>query len=350
MKNKGLIIGLIVFVLALAGCFAACGNVRIRLTGGLSEGELFRIEDKVCTEAEARLFLMNQKNRCEQAYGEKIWAVSLEDGSTFADYMSSELRDFLVQLKSMALMAESRGISLSDEEERQISEASSAYLSSVGEEALTYLGISQEEMEQLYRDYQMARRLADQISSLVQDEISDDEARVIEVQQIVFAKTAVAEDGTETPLDEGQLSSLRAEAQTAADRAAAGEAFATLQEEYSDEEAGSIQVSRADVEDSWEGAVFSMESGEISGVIETEESFYVVRCVNNLLSEETQANKETILEQRRAARFYQEYNAFTAELIPVYNEEGWEGLSFTDEDIPACTADFYEIYNQYFGA
>ena len=100
----------------------------------------------------------------------------------------------------------------------------------------------------------------------------------------------------------------------------------------------------------WEEAVFALDSGQTSGVIETDEAFYVVRCINNLLPEETQANKETILEQRRADRFYQEYNAFTAQLVPVYNEGEWEGLSFTDNDIPSCTADFYEIYEQYFGA
>ncbi len=349
MKRKGLIIGLAVIVLVMAGCFAACGNVRIRLTGGLREGELFRIEDKVCTEAEGRLFLMNQKNRCEQAYGEKIWTVELEDGSSFADYMSDALRDFLVQLKTMALMAEERGISLSDEEESGISQAAAAYLDSIGEEASSYLSISLEETEELYRDYRLAERLAAQISSLVQDEISDDEARVIEVQQIVFSKISVSEDGTRTALSDSQLASLRTQAQAAAERAAAGEAFATLQEEFSSEEGGSIEVRRGEMDSQWEETVFALDSGETSGVIETDEAFYVVRCVNNLLTKQTQANKETILEERRAARFYQEYNTFTAQLNPVYNDAEWENLSFAAE-APECGADFYEIYNQYFGA
>ena len=72
-KKRGkfwLLAAMCVLLLCCVGCK---DDVQLKLTTGLNEGELFRIEKKACTEAEARLFLMNQKNEYENAYGENIW-------------------------------------------------------------------------------------------------------------------------------------------------------------------------------------------------------------------------------------------------------------------------------------
>lgn len=334
-------------ILAAALLFCGCKNaVQVKLTTGLNQGELFRIENKACTEAEARLFLMNQKNRYEASYGERIWSISV-DGESFADYMKDQLENFLSQLKCMVLMAEDRGISLSEEEEKLTLAAAKEYLEALSEEEQSYLNMTEEQLTKLYREYRLADRLVDQVTAAVDTEISDDEARIIEVQQIVFPKTETVEDGSTVVLSESEVEALRSNAQTVADRAAAGDAFGSLQEVYSSEEAGSIRVSRYDVKPQWEEAVFSLGSGEISGVIETEDAFYVVRCVNNLLADETEANKEVIREKRKAETFYREYEAFTANLTSQYDAQGWKNLSFTDE-IPSGSADFYEVYDKYF--
>lgn len=327
----------------LAGCNS---NVQIKLTTGLNQGELFRIENKSCTVSEAKLFLMNQKNRYEEAYGEHIWSVPVAEDD-FAGYMKEQLKNFLSQLTCMVLMAQNRGISLSEEEESLAAQAAEEYFTSLTEQETAYLEIQQEDVTALYRDYRLAERLVSQVTAGVQREISDDEARVIEVQQIVWYKTGTDEEGNPIALSQEETEALRRTAQAVADRAAQGDSFSNLQEVYSDEEPGTIRVSRYDVGQAWEETVFSLGSGEISGVIEAEEAFYVVRCVNNLLEEETVVNKDVIRERQKAEVFYREYDAFTADLTALYDEEGWKKLSFTDE-IPSGSADFYEIYDKYF--
>lgn len=346
-KGKNCLAWLVMVLLCLlSGCKS---DVEVKLTTGLSQGELFRVENKACTTAEAKLFLMNQKNQYDQSYGERIWNVSLGE-ETFAEHMEEQLKDFLVQLKSMVLMAESRGISLSEEEKNLAAAAAEEYLAGLSEEAAAYLNMTEEKLSALYREYRLAERLVAQVTAGVSGEISDDEARVIEVQQVILYKnkTATQTQGEEASQTESELQQLREKAQTVAEKAAAGDAFANLQEIYSDEETGSIQVSRYDVDSVWEEAVFALGSGEVSGVIETDDAFYVVRCVNNMLIDETLANKETIRERQKAELFYQEYNTFTASLLSQYDETGWEQLSFTDA-IPECQINFYEVYDTYFG-
>lgn len=339
--------GLLVAVMLLMLLFAGCkDDVQVKLTTGLNEGELFRIEKTACTEAEARLFLMNQKNRYETSYGDNIWNASVGD-TTFARQMKDQLKAFLYQLKGMVLMAESRGITLSDEEKNLTAAAAREYLAGLSAEAAAYINMTEEQLTRLYQEYRLAERLVAQVTAIVEDEISDDEARVIEVQQIVFPLVMIGEDGSTTPLSAVEVAEVRDKARQAADRAAAGDAFTTLQEIYSSEAPGNIRVSRYDVEEIWEQAVFALGSGETSDVIETEDALYVVRCITNLVEDETVTNKEVIRERKKAEIFYQEYNAFVAKLMVQADETRWQTISFINP-VPDCDVDFYEVYEAYF--
>ena len=347
-KKSGKLWLLAMVMMLLLGCVGCKDDVQVKLTTGLNEGELFRIEKKACMEAEARLFLMNQKNQYEGAYGENIWKASVGD-TTFAGKMKDQLQAFLYQLKGMVLMAENRGISLSDEEKALAAAAAAEYMMGLSGEAKSYLNISEDQLTQLYQEYRLAERLVAQVTAIVEEEISDDEARVIEVQQIVFPLSITGEDGNIVPVAVEEKTELRKKAQEAADRAMAGDSFTLLQETYSSEPAGNIRVSRFDVEEAWEMAVFSLGKEEISGVIETKDALYVVRCINNLLSEETLTNKEVIRERKKAQIFYQEYNAYVAKLLVQNKEEGWQSLAFTNW-VPDCDVDFYEVYETIFHA
>ncbi len=324
--------------LLLTACLGLLGgcqdDMEIKLTTGLNVGELFQIENKPCTHSEARLFLMNQKNRYEASYGPNIWAVPVGE-EEFADYMKTELHDFLIRLKTMVLMAEKQGVTLSEDEEGRAVAAAAEYMEGLSPEAAEYIGMTQEQVTNLYREYRLAELLVRKLTEGINEEISDDAARVIEVQQVVLTR-------------EGQSEAQREKAEQVAALAARGEVFVNLQEIYSDEAPGNLRVSRYDVEPEWEEAAFSLASGEVSGVIETPEAFYVVRCVNNMLEPDTQANKEVIRERQRAEAFFGAYEAFAANLQSIWDEERWKQFDFTGE-IPVCRVDFYEVYETYFG-
>lgn len=333
----------VVLVVLLSGCNK---DVQVKLTTGLNEGELFRIEKTAGTEAEARLFLMNQKNQYEASYGENIWKASIED-TTFAAKMKAQLEDDLYQLKGMVVMAEARGIALSEDEKNRAAAAAKEYLDGLSQEAVSYLSMTQEQLTALYEQYRLAERLVAQVTAIVEEEISDDEARVIEVQQIRIPLVTVDETGETVAMSYGEKEEARALAWDVGDRAVAGENFNSLQEQYSSDGVGNLRVSRYDVEDAWETAVFALGSGEVSGVIETEEALYIVRCVSNMLKEETITNKEVIRERKKAEVFFQEYNAFVAKLMVQAKAEGMQGISFTNW-VPDCDVDFYEVYENHF--
>lgn len=332
------------FMLTAAGCSE---DVTLKLTKGLGAEEVFRLEDLSCTEHEVRLFLMNQKSLCEEAYGRNIWDFPLDEGS-FDDYMMGQLQKFLPQLKGMVLMAKDRGLTLSEEEKKAASDAAAGYLAGLGEAEAAYVGITQEELAALYEEYRLADLLVQDVTSSIAPEISDDEARVMEVQEIVLHKSGTDGDGNPTALSDDQIEALRDRAREAVGQAASGAEFTSLQDIYSNEPSGSIRISRQDVPAEWEQVIFDLTDGQVSGILENEDEICIVYCVNYYMKPETEANKTVIQESRRAAAFYQAYETYTEGLVIQEAAEKWAGLSFADSRVPHTDVNFYDFYEQYF--
>ncbi len=349
-RFKGRIRALSAAVALLILCLSVlsgCSGLRVRLTTGLSRNDLFRVEKKACSVGEAKLFLMSQKHSYEDLYGERIWNVPVGE-TTFADYLSGELEGFLVQLTCMALMADDRDLSLTKAEKSQVAAAAKDYYNDLSDAEKDYLGLSQSEIEEIYTDYRLAEKLAEDLTSGANTEISDDEARGIEVEEITWPITQTDAEGNTAKLSYAERQSFYVEASDVAARAADGEDFQKLAGLYTDGTAESARISRGEREESWEEVVFSLGSGEVSGVIETDSAYCVVYCVSNLCEAETEENRETIREERRAEAFYESFEEYVQDLTFRYAENGWEELSFT-ADIPSGTADFYAVYDKYFG-
>lgn len=101
------------------------------------------------------------------------------------------------------------------------------------------------------------------------------------------------------------------------------------------------------MEKNFEEAAFNLETGEISQVVETEAGYHIIRCVNTFDREQTDLNKQTIVEQRRKEVFGQEYDAFAEGLVRQLNTKLWEEIHLLHDEA-LTTSDFFEVYHSYF--
>ena len=184
---------LTVLLLLLSGCMDSLKGSKVVLTTGFEKNEVFRIEDMSCTLPEAMVYLVNTKNRYESVYGREIWNVSL-DGVTLEENIKETVLAQLAQQKTMNLLARQNGVALSEEEEARAMQAAETYFQSLSEEEKSALQITVKDVEELYREYALARKVYQYIIKDINPEISDDEARTITVQYIYF-RTCVL-DGT----------------------------------------------------------------------------------------------------------------------------------------------------------
>lgn len=339
--------------LVLSGCAwreesaAAEKTTQIVLTTGFLPDEVFRLENTSCSRAELMVYLVTEQNGYEAVYGAALW--ESEQGKELEERLKNNVLAEISQVKAMILLAERKGIALTEEEKRLVSQAAEEYYDSLNDREKQVLEADPQMIEKMYEDYALADKVYRAIIGDINPEISDDEARIITVQHI-FLRTATRNaDGTLTPYSDGEKEKQLRRALQIKEEAEAGETFEALIEKYSEDTQSVLSFGMGETESAFEEAAFNLGNGEISGIVETREGYEILRCVSTFNREETDRNKLKIVEKRRAEVFGQEYDAFVDSLARNLNEPVWESVALIHDE-KVTTDDFFDVYNRYFAS
>ena len=338
---------LTVLLLLLSGCMDSLKGSKVVLTTGFEKNEVFRIEDMSCTLPEAMVYLINTKNRSESVYGREIWNVSL-DGVTLEENIKETVLAQLAQQKTMNLLARQNGVALSEEEEARVMQAAETYFQSLSEEEKSALQITVKDVEELYREYALARKVYQYIIKDINPEISDDEARTITVQYIYFRTCVLDGTGKKIEYSEEEKQEILRKAEEVRFQLKNEEAdFEELILKYSDSEEGTCSFGKGEKDQAFEDAAFNLETDEISDIVETPDGYYLIKCISTFNRTETDANKVKIVEKRREEVFGQEYEDFVAALTRNLNEDLWQSVSLAGTE-NITTSDFFDVFDKYF--
>ncbi len=338
------VLGAALFSLALAGC--GKGGTKVVLTAGFSKNEVFRIEDVSCTLSEIRVYLTNVQNQYEAVYGKEIWSAK-DAGPALEQSAKDQVLAEVAQIKAMTLLAEEKEVSLDETEEGKVAQAAEQYFSSLSDYEKEVLDVEQKTIENMYHDYALAEKVYRQIIEGINPEISDDEARTITVDSI-FLKTYVTDSsGEKTPVSDAEREEIRNEAEDIRQMAADGEDFQVLADKYSDDTQVTYSFRKGEKEAAIEEAAFNLAKDEVSQVIETEDGFYIMKCLNTFDREETDANKVKMVEERKNEAFNEEYDTFVGTLVRNLNEELWNSVTLIHDE-QVTTSSFFEVYDSVF--
>jgi len=327
MRNKQCA-AVVLAALLSAGMLTGCKDTRIVLTTGLASDELFRIGDVSCMLPEALIYLTNEKNQYENVYGIEMWEHDLGD-MTLEDYLKSQVVSQLAQVKSMVLLADEKEIVLSEEEENRAREAAGEYFSSLSDEEIQTLKIDQDEIWQMYKDYCLAYKAYGQITEDATVEVSVDEARIIQIQQIFVPEENLAKEL------KGKLDN--------------GEDFEGLAANYSKASQTTISIARGEKGKEYEAVAFDLDNEEISDVFAADGGYYILKCLSTYLEEESEANKVKVAQQQKTERFQDIYSDLMKDTLSEFQQKLWDEVNFADYD-DVKTSSFFEIYQKYFGA
>lgn len=316
---------LLAVCMAVFLCGCQIGSMQIVVSGTIGNKQVFKIGGRNCGLKEARVYLTNYQNIYGTAYTIDLWQHDFGDDS-LVTYVKDLTLDELTRVYCMALLAESRGIALSEEEAGKVSEAAKEYYVSLSQEERDYLSVSEIEIKEYYGRYALSQKLYNSLTSEVDEEVSDDEARVMEIMQIYV------EDADKAAEVARKLSD--------------GDDFAAVANNYNRLPAIQVTVSRDDLLQEVEDVVFQMDNGEISGMIPVENGYYFIKCLNKYNEELTQANKSNIVEKREKEAFDDVYNEFVSSLHSYINEDLWEELEM-DTSGMIRTGSFFEIFYKY---
>ena len=317
-KGKGIVAGLVLLILT-GFCLAACGNgIPMVSDGGDGQGY---------SDAQIMLVVATERNRYRNVYTDQIWQVEVDDeGTLFQTYLMKSIQNFLQELKTMNRLADERGIKLTGQEKEQLEKLAEDFYGSLTEGDLEYTGIDEEGIYDFYVEYHLANKLVDELTKDVNLEISDSEAKVIRVQEIVLS-------------DESQAQEVYGQA------AAENTDFLSLARSVSEDKEIERSVGRGERSKEYEDVVFALETGGISPVISEDGRFYIVKCLDDYDEEATLERKKKLAATRKNQVFRQIYDSFVSEASVEIKSDVWNEISLSEE-CASTTTGLFEIYQE----
>ena len=183
------------------------------------------------------------------------------------------------------------------------------------------------------REKQLSKEVASTIKeSLLEDVSIKDMAKKMNISYYymchIFKNKYVEEaDGKRTELDEEALAALRAKMQELRDTGMSKDNFESFAELNTDAKDGVTKnIGAGDFPVEIERIVLGLKDGEFSPVLETEEGFYVVKCVLAFDEDATAARKEEMIVERQDAMFATTFQRWKEQAEIIINEEKWAVL------------------------
>ncbi len=302
-------------ILTLTGC------------GRLYQGEEAGKEE-MYTLSQMMTIAATERNRYQKVYTSQIWnAAADENGTTMKDMLLSQIRTFLEDLETMNQLAKSREIVMSGAEEEQIKKLANVYYEGLTEGDLAYIQVSEQEIERLYEKYYLANKLVNELTKEVDLEISDSEAKVIDIQQIVLDSPETAEQ---------VYSQVTAE----------GADFEDIAKQNSVSQEIKRTLGRGQETKNYEDAAFALETNQISAPVESDGSYYIIKCINSYNEEETLKRKNELSLTKKDQAFRSIYDEFQKANPVRLPDTLWNQVSF-DGGEECTTTNFFDLYKEY---
>ena len=350
IRKTGLLMAIVSCVTLLTGCvpqLSSGENLKVVLTTGFRENEVFRIEDASCSLSEIMVYLINTQDQYESTLGSGIWNAKVK-GQNLEDSVKESCLAKISQIKTMNLLAQQNGIMLSDDEKTKAQKAAQEYYGSLNDtEKAAMDNVSLNTVTQMYDEYALADKLYQYTIRDINPEVSDDEARKLTVQQI-FCKTYTLDaTGQKVTVSDAQKQKIYQKMQQIQKLIASGTAFETLSEKYNEADDATISFGKGEVDAALEAAAFNLATDEVSDIIETADGYEIIKCVTTFNKTETEANKVRIVEERKKEAFGKQYDDFADNLTRELNNELWDKVKLV-HDSRIKTSSFREIYDKYF--
>ena len=281
------------------------------------------------TKEQAMVIISNERNRYENAYSEDIWKISVDDEGTGFDKLTIQnVKSYLEEIKLLCMLADERGISITSTERDIVRQMTDEYMAGLDEGDLEYIGCTREDVQKMYTDIFQAEKLINSITGTVDSEISDSEAKVISIQQIVTADEKKAK---------AILKRIKID----------GENFNSMASRYTEDDEIDLKLMRSDNdEDIITRTAFSLEENEVSNILFKDGLYYIIKCTDGYAEEDTLLRKARLEEAMNNKAVMDIIGPYRNEHNIQFVERFWNNMDFSEPDGSEAD-DFFDIYNEY---
>lgn len=266
--------------------------------------------------AEVNLMLRYQQAQMETYYsgmmGSNIYQRDIAgDGTSYGETAKTTLMETFEEMYILEAEAGNYGVSLSEEEKGAITAAAQKFMAdNTDSKVQAALTASQGTVERVLTLLTLDAKMQDVLTEDVDTNVSDAEAAQKKATYLYVSKsgTQTDEEGKTIDLTEEELKALKEKAQGILDAAkeskdlsaaAKDQDMSTSTVTYDDDTAMFPDEVRAEAD--------KLSAGEYTGLVETEQAFYIVQMDSLLDREATDAKKESIVRERKDKLFTEKY-------------------------------------------
>ena len=285
----------IVFFLCIIFLLTSCS---------LNEDKIQTIEVPY-TVRQMRMMILSQIKRVDDAYTDAIWDREVtEDGRIYSDVFLEQMKQFFLDLAVISSLASDDKQILDTEEKKQLSEIEDAFYESSIKTSAKLVGMSKSDVAYMFEQYLIVQKYKDALVKEKNAQVSDSQAKVIEVQQIVLS-------------DADTASQVLTSVQESPSQ------FLSIAEQNSESESITVSVARGQLSEKIESTIFALGDDEISGIIYDEDKYYIFKCTNSYDVERTAARKKQLEIQVENACVSEAIEEYLVDKYYVIDDEKW---------------------------
>ncbi len=317
---------------AAAITFTGCGkgdiinNVRLEKGDITNSSIVIKVGNTGINYGEVKNYGYLLKCQYEGEFGHSLWKYSISDKETIGDKAKQEIVNMLTQLKVIGKNAESEDVTLSADEKDEAVRAAESIFNSASEKDREKYCLSVQSLTGLYEDNILANKMFYIATDEADTNISDEEARQIDIQYIEIMTQGIDRNRTKISMDDATKKEALKRAKNLAKEAKKAKNFLEFAQENTDSSSVELTIGKdsSEIEKSAVDMALSMKKGDISDVVQGENGYYIIYCVNDNNEDAIYNKKEQIIENRQTDMFKSKYAQWLKECDVSISDKFWD--------------------------
>lgn len=303
------------------------------LVGCIAESSVyaFKINSEEISLGEFKMYLYEQKKLFEQKGGEDIWETDF-DGVPAEDVAKQNAVNSIVMVKAAVKQSSNFDIALNESEKEKVRTDAEEFYTELREKTAMEFELTVNDIYEILCEGEIQKKVFNYITdgfeiseadfnSYFNNYYEKNKSELNEVLiRYIFKSTESSRDIKETG---AEVEKIYLEVLN-------GEDFSKLQNVYSDStEKGIVEMEIGLFEPDVENAVYNLETGEISPIIQTGDGFYIIKAENvkkpdmNQLKESI---KDTYINEKKQEIYQKQNQKWVSEYNIQKNEELWQSI------------------------
>ncbi len=339
LLNKIIAILGIVMLISLVGC------AKEEPTEGISSKDVvLKVGSENITYSEVWIYANTIKEGYESSYGNGIWNLSVDNSEdatlTIGDITRRDVIETIIRTKVLVTKASEYDVALSGEEKEIVNQQSKEFFEHLTDENIQECGASVELAMKVFEENAIADKVYSKILKGNTYEVSEEEARMTTIFDMVFETYNIDEDGSPIPYTEEEKQIRLDEANDAFAKLVTSEnvVIEDIVNEYNLKYATNHTLSYDEMLTEYGekacSVIYSLSDGACSSVIATDYGYHIVKMIASTDTEATTANRDKINKENEKKYFNEVYAGWRKSAVGNFdydkdvNKEVYDRITF----------------------